>query len=191
MNYPVSRIFGLALSRKAPKYLTREEVHHVLKLIRRPRDRMIIDFFWNTGVRVSELNQVRVDDIDSYLGVIRVKSLKKKREVERSVPAPKGFINQIEDYIEANNLIGSSRLSPLTRRDIYYLVSKYCIAAGIDRKRAHPHVLRHSFAINCVLQGITPSVLAEWLGHEGLGSVMIYARALAKDTKHLRDGLEF
>jgi integrase/recombinase XerD len=191
MSYPVSRIFGLTLSRKAPKYLTREEVHRVLSYVKRARDWMIIDFLWNTGVRVSELNQVRLSDINSYAGVVKVRSLKKRREIERSVPVPKDFINRVEKYAQEAKIGPVDRLFPLSRRDIYYLVSKYCKKAGLDSKRRHPHVFRHSFAINCVLQGISGSVLAEWLGHEGLATVMIYARAMAKDTKHLRDGLEF
>jgi integrase/recombinase XerD len=191
MSYPVSRIFGLTLSRKAPHYLTKEEVHHIISLIRKPRDQMIIDFLWNTGVRVSELINVRVSDIDSYVGVVTVKTLKQKRPTERSIPIPKEFLNRILDYAEYNSLIGSDFLFHLTRQDIFYLVSRYCKLAGIDKKRSHPHIFRHSFAVNCVIQGISGTVLAEWLGHSGLGTVMIYARALAKDTKHLRDGLEF
>jgi len=191
MSYPISRIFGLTLSHKVPHYLNRDEVHHVISLIRKPRDRMILDFLWNTGVRVSEMNQVRVSDLDSYAGTIVIKSLKQKRQAERSIPISKEFLNKLEDYIQLNHLVGDDRLFPLTRQDIYYLVSRYCKKAGMDKKRSHPHIFRHSFAVNCVLQGISGTVLAEWLGHSGLGTVMVYARALAKDTKHLREGLEF
>jgi len=189
--YPVSRIFGLSLSRKAPHYLTREEVHHIISFIKRPRDRMMIDFLWNTGVRVSELNHIKVSDVNFYTEVIIVKTLKQKHETERSIPVPKEFLDRVRGYIKSNHLVDDDRLFPFTRQNILYLVGRYCKKAGIDKKRSHPHIFRHSFAVNCVLQGISGTVLAEWLGHAGLGSVMIYARALAKDTKHLRDGLEF
>ena len=191
MSYPISRIFGLTLSHKVPHYLNRDEVHLVLSLIEKLRDRMMIDFLWNTGVRVSEMNQVKISDVDSYAGTIVIKSLKQKRQTERSIPISKEFLNKLEDYIQLNHLVGDDRLFPLTRQDIYYLVSRYCKKAGMDKKRSHPHIFRHSFAVNCVLQGISGTVLAEWLGHSGLGTVMVYARALAKDTKHLREGLEF
>lgn len=191
MSYPISRIWGLTLSHKVPHYLNRDEVRQVVSLIKKPRDRMIIDFLWNTGVRVSEMNQIKVSDLDSYAGTIIIKSLKQRRQAERSIPISKEFLNKLEDYIQAHHLVGDDRLFSLTRQDIYYLVSRYCKKAGIDKKRSHPHIFRHSFAVNCVLQGISGTVLAEWLGHSGLGTVMIYARALAKDTKHLREGLEF
>lgn len=152
---------------------------------------MVIDFLWNTGVRVSEANKITVSDIDSYAGVVIVNTLKQRHRAERSVPIPKEFLNKIEDYIEINYLVKGDRLFPFTRQNIYYLVSRYCKRAGIDKKRCHPHIFRHSFAVNCVLQGVSATVLAEWLGHSGLGSIMVYAKALAKDTKHIREGLEF
>ena len=192
MKYPMtSKFFALSVSKRLPKYLIREEVHQILSIIKKPRDRMILDFLWNTGVRVSELISIKVSSIDFYAGVINVRTLKKRYDAERSIPVPKDFLNKVDEYIQSNKLSGDDFLFPITRQNIYYLVSRYCRIAGIDYKRRHPHTFRHSFAINCVLQGISGSVLAEWLGHEGLAHIMVYARALARDTKHLRDGLEF
>ena len=193
-NYPIP--YG-----PIPDYLTRDEVDRIKNFIKskkgQSRDYLMIDFLWNTGVRVSELCNFMVGDLDSYLGTLKVRSLKKrsrkkgKREEWRSIPIPKNFINQIEDYIEVNSLDKETKLFPITRQDVYYLVRRYCRKAGIDSRRSHPHIFRHSFAVNCALQGVGGTTIADWLGHADLSTVMIYAKALAKDTRHIREGLIF
>jgi len=185
----------ISMTGEIPGYLTRDEVHRILDSVTRPRDRLMIDFLWQTGVRVSEMIHVKAEDVDSYLGVVRINTLKKrgpkKKKYVRSIPIPKEFINKVEDYALEAHISPSDRLFPVTRQDIYHLVNRYCRRAGIDTKRSHPHTFRHSFAVNAALQGASGTILAEWLGHADISSVMIYARALAQDTRHIREGMEF
>jgi integrase/recombinase XerD len=187
----IPRDLRIAISGEIPKYLTKDEVHRVLDVIPKDkvRDHLMIHLLWHTGVRVSELISISAPDIDFYARTLIVTTLKQKKgkakKIQRSIPiltSPESkcckpgwnIFDEIEDYLE-----------------VWYLVHRYCRKAGIDSKRSHPHVFRHSFGINTVLQGVAPGTLAGWLGHASLGSTMIYSKVLAKDTRQIMEGLEF
>jgi len=189
----IPRTFAIAISGEIPKYLTRDEVHRVLDIIpsNKIRDRLIINLLWHSGIRVSELVSIKYSDIDFYSHTLNIQTLKQKRgkekKIYRSIPLQGDILNELGNYTFKNE----DCLFPITRREIWYLVKRYCRKAGIDPKRSHPHVFRHSFAVNAILQGVAPGTLAGWLGHVSLASTMVYSKVLAKDTRQIMDGLEF
>ncbi len=196
----IPRNLALAISGEIPKYLTKDEVHRVLDVIPndKVRDHLIINLLWHSGVRVSELISIKYQDIDFYLHTLNVQTLKQKKgkekKVYRSIPLQGDALNELDRYLGNFKRIGDTGnecLFDITRKEVWYLTHRYCRKAGIDPKRSHPHVFRHSFAINAILQGVSPGTLAGWLGHASLASTMVYSKVLAKDTRQIMEGLEF
>jgi integrase/recombinase XerD len=189
----IPRTFAIAISGEIPKYLTKDEVHRVLEVIpkNKARDHLIINLLWHSGVRVSELISIKYQDIDFYAHVLNIQTLKQKKgkekKIYRSIPLQDNILNELGNYTFEDE----ERLFPITRKEVWYLVRRYCKKAGIGSKNGHPHVFRHSFAINAILQGVSPGTLAGWLGHASLASTMVYSKVLAKDTRQIMDGLEF
>ena len=83
------------------------------------------------------------------------------------------------------------RLFAIGRTRSFQIIRGACLGAGIERSRSHPHSLRHSFAIACVLQGVPVPVLNQWLGHAGLESTLIYSKVLAVDSRQFHDRMMF
>ncbi len=137
--------------RKLPPYLTKDEVHQVLKGVQRNRFyHLLINFLWQTGARVTEALSVKVSDIDFYSKVVRMPSLKKKEPQVKTIPLKGELLGELGAYIGQEGLRKGDRIFNITRQHAHKIIKDACIKAGIERKRARPHVLRHSFAINAV-----------------------------------------
>ncbi len=203
MPLPVKRRYDVTISHKEiPKYFLREEVIAILAQIKRQPDHLIVNMLWRTGARVSELLMIRVEDIDSYTKTIHIITLKQKVAMTmRTVPIiepeltdvtnPTPFQDEIEKYIEDNNLVGKDRLFKCTRQRVNQIMIRACKKAGLDRERAHPHTLRHSFAVNAVINRIPPYVLQKILGHADPSSTAIYANVLMADAKSFFNGAKW
>jgi integrase len=71
------------------------------------------------------------------------------------------------------------------------IVREACTKAGIEKKRSHPHVLRHSFAVNAVLQRVPLPILQRWMRHSDINNTMVYLQILSQDTRDFYEALEF
>src|SRR5215216_2195188 len=128
-----------------------------------PRDYAILQVFLQTGIRVSELAHLRIEDIDFIKPSIRVESF-----------SPRVFLNYQGE--------------PISERGIRKLVVKYRKEAGITKK-ASCHTLRHTFATYKAEKGVSAYQLQQWLGHANLNTTQIYvhlgkqnARKIMQDT---------
>ncbi len=155
--------------KKLPPYMTRDEVRQVLEGIkRRTLDHLLINFLWQTGARVTEALSVKVSDIDFYSKVVRMPSLKKKEPQIKTIPLKGELLGEIGAHVGQEGLKKGDRIFPITRQHAHRIVRDASTAAGIERKRAHPHVLRHSFAVNAVLQRVPLPILQRWLDHSDI-----------------------
>lgn len=118
-------------------------------------------------------------------------SLKKKSPQVKTIPLQGELLGQIGAYVGQEGLKKESRIFSTTRQHAHRIVRDACLRAGIERKRAHPHVLRHSFAVNAMLQRVPLPFLLKWLGHSDIKNTMVYLRILSKDTRDFYDRLEF
>jgi len=154
------------------------------------RDRALLELLYATGMRVSEVTDLTVDRINLKLGYVRC--LGKGRK-ERIVPVGKYAIEAVDLYIDSlrNRLLGNrfsdslflSRTGkPLDRTNVWRIVRKYAILAGID-KHLSPHVLRHSFATHLLAGGADLRIVQELLGHADLSTTQIYTHV---DEAHLK-----
>lgn len=135
--------------------------------------RRVVEFLAMTGARVSEALAVRVADVDLMRLVVTVPTIKRKggRKESRDI--------RLDEAYAAHLLSGASddgRLFRITRQGVWKAMKKAAAKAGVDPSRAHPHALRHGFAIANVEAGTPLAVLRAWLGHASYASTLVYTR---------------
>lgn len=177
---------GPKLWKVLPTTLTMKEIE---RLLNAPdsntkfgvRDRAILETFYATGLRVSELASLRTDSIHPEEGYLRCTGKGRK---ERIVPISRGAIEHIERYLresrpllardeEERTLFLTSRKGSFSRKSLWGMIRKYALAVGID-KRIGPHTLRHSFATHLLANGAPLRVIQEMLGHSDIATTQIY-----------------
>jgi site-specific recombinase XerD len=156
-----------------------------------PRDYAILQVFLQTGIRVSELANLRLGDIDFIKPAITVRG---KGSVEREIALEKKGVHALKSYLAVRGESFSERVflnyqgEPISERGIRKLVVKYRKEAGITKK-ASCHTLRHTFATCKAEKGVSAFQLQQWLGHANLNTTQIYihlgkqnARKIMQDT---------
>jgi len=186
----VPRTLAAIASADLPKYLTRDEVARLLVAAGRARDRLMLRVMWETGVRVSELLALTAESIDWHAQVLRVRTLK-RRDHLRSIPLRPPLLGELARHIAGAGISGDRRLFGVTRQRVHQIVSSAAHAAGLAPDHAHPHVLRHSFAIACVLARVPVLVLNEWLGHATLEATLIYTKIMCAESRRYLDDVDF
>ncbi len=173
-----------------PKYFTRDQVVAILSACARPRDRLILRVLWETGVRVSELTSLTSESVDFTGEALRVVTLKRRGHT-RAIPVRPGLLGDLARHIAVFGIASGVPLFPVTRQRVHQIVQRAASRAGLPPDRAHPHTLRHSFAIACVLARVPVLVLAEWLGHRSLESTLVYTKILCADSRHYLGDVDF
>jgi len=155
------------VDKRLPKYITYEEFQNILKVVKKKRDRLILLMLFYTGVRVSELVNLKKSDIMLNEGFIKVYG---KGGKERIVPIPSFLIKELEEYLKGVN---GEKLFDISTRQVERIVKKYAEKAGI-KKKVTPHVLRHSLATLLLTNGIDIRYIQEILGHSSISTTQIY-----------------
>lgn len=175
------------MSKKLPKYLDELEIANLLNAPpeKKTRDRLIIRLLYFGGIRVSELSNLKIEDIDFLEGYITIRQGKGGKD--RVIVIDQDTLNLADTfrkYRTKGYLIRSQKTKKqLSVRQIEQLITNYCIKAGIPREKAHPHALRHSFAVHSLKKGTNIRTLQKQLGHTSLTNTQIYLDILPKDIK--------
>jgi len=171
--------------------LTLEEYHLPLAAARgNPRDYYILMTFLQTGVRVSELCALRLDDIDLVNKMLEVRV--GKGMTARTIELEKKGVQSFKSWLAVRPKTTSDYLflnrdeDPLGERGVQKLLAKYCQIAGIT-KRINPHSLRHTFASFKAEAGVSPFQLQQWLGHSSLETTQIYVHLARKNAKKVME----
>ena len=152
------------------------------------RDRLIIDLFYQTGIRLSELINIRVSDYDSHEKVLKVLG---KRNKERLIPLTESLITLIEDYVQKKNnqfkvvsqfLVVANNGKKSYSKMIYRIVNRY-LSMVSSVKKTSPHVLRHAFATHLLNRGADLNAIKELLGHSSLVSTQVYTYVSGEKIK--------
>jgi site-specific recombinase XerD len=158
--------------------LTRDEYTAILSLAGTSlRDYAILQVFLQTGLRVSELAALCIDDVDLTNRVLHVRL--GKGQAYRSIELEHKVTQAIKNYLATrpnttyDQLFLNCYNEPISERGVRKLVTKYLHLAGI-KKKASCHSLRHTFATVKAQQGISAYRLKEWLGHQSLETTQIY-----------------
>lgn len=170
-----------------PRVLNRKEVDHLLGLpdaTKNPlglRDRAILELFYATGLRVSELVGLRLGDLHLDIGYLRCIGKGRRERVvpigSRAIDAMKEYLEHLRpdlvDGISTDRVFTSRTGKSLDRTNCWRLVAKYARQAGISGKLS-PHTLRHCFATHLLAGGADLRVVQELLGHADISTTQIY-----------------
>jgi integrase/recombinase XerC len=184
---PLRLIHSPKQEKPLPNFLSVDDVFRLLGAIKVDssldvRDRAILEVFYSTGIRVSELVGIDWSDVDFQLGVVRVVG---KGSKERIVPIGEVALQSLHDYGQAvrtkwqlpctgdNPVFLNHRGGRITVRSVARVVEKHLREAGIAVKMG-PHGLRHSFATHLLNSGADLRVIQELLGHASLSTTQRY-----------------
>ncbi|MCM1522621.1 MAG: tyrosine-type recombinase/integrase [Muribaculaceae bacterium] len=160
------------------------------------RDRLILDIFYTTGIRCSELMSLRDADVDTSKGELKVIG---KRNKERVIPFGPELSDSIDAYRRLRDSNPQTALStadrsapllvkhdgePLYRKMVYNVVHSHLAEGGAHAERLSPHVLRHSCATDLLNAGAPLASVQQLLGHASLTSTQVYTHVTYKDLKN-------
>lgn len=184
---PIEKITAPRISKKLPGVL---DVSEVEKILSAPdandklglRDKAMLELFYACGTRVSELINIKVNDLFFEDEIIRVFG---KGSKERLIPVGSSAVKWVGEYLKKsrpllmkkskseNNLFLNSRGSKLSRMGVWKIIDRYVKQAGIE-KDVHPHTFRHSFATHLLEGGADLRAVQEMLGHADISTTQIY-----------------
>lgn len=153
------------------------------------RDRIVVEFLYLTGMRRSELINLRDTDVDLSAGQVRVTG---KREKQRVIPLAAGLIKSLGLYLEARSEKGFSgswffvtdRGNKMYDRSVYNIVTRYLAMVTTIEKKS-PHVLRHTFATHMLNRGADLNSIKELLGHASLSATQVYTHNTFEQLKKI------
>lgn len=182
-----------------PDVLSVEEIDAIIENIEAStmlgcRNRAIVEMLYSCGLRVSELVELRIADLDFDKGLVQVVG---KGDKQRVVPMGDMLRGRLDEYLEYRRAIEPHRDSietmflnrrggKLTRVMIFTMIRRAAAAAGIG-KTVSPHSLRHSFATHLLIGGADIRQVQELLGHSDISTTEIYTHL---DFRHLRASVE-
>jgi integrase/recombinase XerD len=194
---PTLHIESPKLPRSLPKSLNEQEVEDLLKAPDTStsiglRDRAMLELLYASGLRVSELVGIKVNEVSTQDGVARVTG---KGSKTRLVPMGEEAADWIEQYIKiarpellqkrlCDALFVTNRADGMTRQAFWYLIKRYALIAGIN-KHMSPHVLRHAFATHLLNHGADLRVVQMLLGHSDISTTQIYTHVARERLKQL------
>jgi integrase/recombinase XerD len=192
-------------SMEPEKFLTHAEFNALLKAAKDDRERCILLLLAGAGLRVSEMTQIRAEDVDFSKGYLHVPAINAKFKKPRTVVLLPNVAEAIAKLLAGRSkrwLFPSYCEGHISSRQVQNILD--CIAtraglqevkrqdkAGKDRHRVHPHLLRHSFAVWSLDSGVTVGNLQDQLGHVSLATTGIYLKASPNHRReaYLRSGL--
>jgi len=139
-----------------------------------------------TGARISEVININYEDIDFRNAEIKVITLKrhnpKKKGQYRIIPVPSNLTGEIASYI-AEYPYMKDKLFKIDRSNFNKVFKELCIQSNIPSDLAHPHILRHTRAIELLRAGVPVTIVQDLLGHSALTTTAIYLRISGQEAK--------
>ena len=194
---PTATLEAPKLGRPLPKSLSEEQVELLLNAPEPEtplglRDRAMLETLYATGLRVSELVGLTVQQVNLQSGVVKVVG---KGDKERLVPLGEEAIGALERYISSarrdllngrtsDALFPTARGAAMTRQAFWHNIKRYARHAGIESSLS-PHTLRHAFATHLLNHGADLRVVQMLLGHADLSTTQIYTQVARERLKQL------
>lgn len=194
---PVALIDAPRLGRSLPKSLTEDDVEALLLAPDTDtslglRDRVLLEVLYATGLRVSELVGLELNQVNLKQGVVRVTG---KGNKERLVPLGQVALQWLEQYLSvirnellkdnvSDALFVTRRGGAMSRQAFWYIIKRYAMQAGISATIS-PHTLRHAFATHLLNHGADLRVVQMLLGHSDLSTTQIYTHVAKARLKSL------
>ena len=197
---PTAVLSSPKLPSRLPKYLSEQQVGDLLNApsVEIPlelRDKAMLELLYATGLRVTELISLNMDNINITQGVVRVIV---KGNKERIVTVGEEAAHWVRQFIHygrpillngqsSDVIFPSKRAVQMTRQTFWHRIKYYAVLADIDGDSLSPHVLRHAFATHLVNHGADLRVVQMLLGHSDLSTTQIYTHVAKERLKRLHE----
>lgn len=191
---PTSNLEAPHVEKKIPKILSGEEVELLLDQPKNCdnkgiRDKAMLELLYATGIRVSELINLDVSDVNVPMSFVRCKGGKKERIIpmgHQAKDALENYINNVRKYMVKDEnetaLFVNCSGARLSRQGFWKLIKYYQHIAGIETDIT-PHTLRHSFAAHLLENGADLHSIQEMMGHADISSTQVYSRMMNSKIK--------
>ena len=191
---PMLKVIAPKTSKKLPIYVEQEKMNMLFEEIKFEdsfkgiRDKAILELFYATGMRLSELCNIKVSDINVYNSQIKVLG---KRNKERIIPLTNNLKNVLSGYIDARTQVSDIQDDSLfiteKGKKIYqklaYRIVNYYLSMVTTISKKSPHVLRHTFATHMLNNGAELNAIKEILGHANLSATQVYTHNTVEKLK--------
>lgn len=190
---PANKVSRPKLAKHLPEYLTEEEVSKLLDVEIKSsydfRNKTILELLYSSGIRISELVNIKTPNYDSEECLIRIMG---KGSKERIIPLGDYAINIMNDYMNnyrplinkkfTDYIFINNRGDKISRQFIFKVIKKEALKKGI-KKEISPHTLRHTFATHLLKNGADLRIIQELLGHENISTTQIYTHVTNNKLK--------
>ena len=196
---PTLKLKPLKTDKKLPHFIGEGDMIKLLDQIPFPdgfvgvRDKLVFEMLYGTGIRLSELINLKVEDINFYEQTVKVLG---KRNKERLIPIPQSIIDRIREYLTLRDehfneifcklLVLSDKGKKSYPMMIYRIVNHYLDLVTTSDKKS-PHVLRHTFATHLLDKGADLNAVKELLGHANLAATQVYTHNSMEKLKRTFD----
>jgi len=179
---------------KIPVVLTSKEIIELINITKNKRNRLIIEFIYSTGVRISECTNMKLKELDfsEFTG----KVISGKGNKDRLIILSKKWVGEYKKYLEKRKLKVDSEYvfcrsdgKPLSVDSIQKFLKVSANAAGI-KKIVSPHKLRHSFATSLLENDVNIRYIQQLLGHANLNTTQIYTKVNTNKLKNIKNPLD-
>jgi len=170
-NQEIQESTKKSVKRDLPKYWDRDYIHSALDKIDNAAHRMLLQFLWMSGLRITEAVSLRLEDIDFDNYTMNVRWLKSRKYHRRIVPLHPGLREFLKIYTARFKY--GERIFPITRQGAWLITKKYM--------NGHPHQMRHSFAVNWLRCDGDIVTLHRVLGHSKIQTTMEYLKIVPVD----------
>jgi integrase/recombinase XerC len=190
---PMLKILSPKTSKRLPVFVEKEKMDELIDNsgfgddFEGRRNKLIIELFYATGIRLSELINLKTSDVNLHSGQLKVLG---KRNKERIVPFSNELKRSIEDYLEIKidsdvvEFFVSNSGKKLYEKFVYRLVNNYLSMVTTADKKS-PHVLRHTFATHMLNNGADLNAIKELLGHANLSATQVYTHNTVEKLKNI------
>lgn len=192
---PMTSIVSPKMNKRLPVFVAEKEIHTLFDDVEFPdnwkgrTERLVMQLFYQTGMRLSELINLKEVQID--LSGKQIKVLGKGNK-ERIIPVEKSLLISLQQYVDDKpaklpgilHLFTSENGKPLQARSVYSFVKNYLALVTTVQKKS-PHILRHSFATHLMNNGADLNAVKELLGHSSLAATQIYTHNTIEKLKEV------
>jgi len=190
---PAKLLVTPKLDKPLPHFMSEEETVQLIESPKfgktnSPRDKAIFEILYSTGIRVSELVGLKVEDVDFFGNIIKVLGKGKK---ERIVPIGEQALSVLKEYldqrkVDSQYVFGGRHDQHLTDRSVRNIINKYILEQAMAQ-HVTPHMFRHSFATHLLNHGADLRSVQELLGHVNLSTTQIYTHLTTDKLKKVYD----
>jgi integrase/recombinase XerC len=190
---PMTTITSPKISKRLPEFVKEADIETLFQHVEFPDDwngrtsRLILLLFYSTGIRLSELINLKTTQLDAYNRQVKVLG---KGNKERIIPVSAALIRELEQYVtdspakEVPNVFVSEKGKPLYPKYVYNAVKTYLAAVTTLNKKS-PHILRHTFATHLMNNGADLNAVKELLGHSSLAATQVYTHNTIEKLKEV------